>query len=246
MTTMKLSPDRRPVVSKHYTDVPVQTDLVNPLDPNDTGELTLAEVKAIDDLIERGRAAAALTKAAEKLAEEFRSTRDMAGLVLIQPYLAVQRPYDDTMAAIDRQLEDGAITQAEAREMRQIAKDERRAGMENVDVTPVDVYRNMLGVSRGLFVRMTHRAPQQLPEFLDDDGKPMTPEALTELAVNARKASKVYNDIAQAARTIRDEDAISLLYGNARAGRQPMSNAELARLFNLTTARVAQIRYGTR
>lgn len=232
------------VVAIDHTEIAIETDLT------DLGGIaetySISDLRAIEDLPGRARAAAAVTRVAEQKADMHRSTRDMAGLVLIQPFHAVQRPYDAAMEKIDAALEAGKIKPAEARELRDAAKAERAAGMKNVELQPADVWRGVLGVSRGAFARMTHRATQQLPEFRGNNGQLLTPEQLAQLAINSREECKLYDAIAAAARDIRDDVVTMLLNGNSKVKRPPMSNADVARLTKLTTARVAQIRYGTR
>lgn len=103
--------------------------------------------------------------------------------------------------------------------------------------TPVTLYR-ALGISRGLFNRMVQRAPQQRPPIED---------ALA-VATQAAKEVRKYERISAEARAIRDETALSLMNGRDTAGNQVKmhSNADIARATGLTTARIAQIRTGTR
>jgi hypothetical protein len=210
------------------------------------GTLRVEDLAGIEDLEERGAKAAALTRVAEERANVERSTRDMAGLVLIQPYLEAQRPFDDEMARIKDELEAGKIDSAEAWNLRMEAAEKHRADLQSVRFKPVHIYRDTIGVSRGLFVRMQQRATEKLPEFRDDHGKLLTPDQLQRLAIHAREECKRYDAIAKRARAIRDEVGLMLLNGNPKIGRPAMSNADVARLFKLTTARVAQMRYGTR
>lgn len=228
------------------------------------GSYSLADIREIDDLAARAAAAAAVARVAEQMSDLYRSTRDMAGLILIQPYQAAQRPYDDAMEKIDAALEAGKIDAATAHRRRDAAKAKRRERMENVVYKPVHVYRDTIGVSRGLFVRMQHRATQQLPtarEFLQDmSGSPDVDDvidnahalgrddmaAVAAVSVLNREKCKLYDAIADGVRTIRDDAVTMLLNGNPKVGRAPLSNADVARLTKLTTARVAQMRYGTR
>jgi hypothetical protein len=266
------SPKNRKRSSKRETAVQTDTQIENeiaidltPITTDEYGPLSIADLEAIDDLVEQGVKAAALLRAVENAANVARSVRDIGGLVLIQPYQAIQRPYDAAMDKIDAALEAGKITPATAYKRREAAKQARRDGMVGIQYKPVHVYRDIVGVSRGLFVRMQHReaslptAEQYLADVCIDDPRMdmVVAEALAEdgateveavaaVAMFKRDECKHYDAIAVEARAIRDEAATMLLNGNPKIGRPAMSNADVARLFKLTTARVAQMRYGTR
>lgn len=227
------------------------------------GPVSVEDLRQIADLEEKGAKSAALARETKKLADAQRSIRDVAGLVLIQPYQEAQRPYDDTIAAIDAQLEANEMTRADAWAAKQVASETRRDGMESVQYKPVHVYRDIIGVSRGLFVRMQHREPK-LPavrEFLSTatvadprlhdiieaaSEDPWSLDAVAAVGLFARDECKRYDAVNKRALEIRDEAGLMLLNGNPKVGRPAMSNADVARLFKLTTARVAQMRYGTR
>jgi hypothetical protein len=97
-------------------------------------------------------------------------------------------------------------------------------------VPAVTMYRDVLGVSRSLFVRIIQRAPADRPPVKRAK------------AVAKAKAVKVreFEEVAEAAREIRDTTALLLM----NEGNVP--NAEVSRRTGLTTARIAQLRTGTR
>lgn len=108
------------------------------------------------------------------------------------------------------------------------------------DLRPIEIYRDILHVSRQLFVRMT-------ADRTEGDTGVFAGQTVTEVkraAGNAASKVREYTARAEAAREARRRVIDELLAGKGE--RRPMSNAEVARLTGLTTARVAQVRYGTR
>jgi hypothetical protein len=108
---------------------------------------------------------------------------------------------------------------------------------------PVECYR-LIGVSRGLFVRMMDRARTVAQET--GQGIPKVANAQKVAAKAARDLNR-YEGTLLRERDARDEDAEAMLNGRIRkADGTVYRNADLARLTGLTTARVAQLRQGTR
>jgi hypothetical protein len=211
------------------------TTLEASTDADTVAGFTLADIRGIADLAERVTAASAVARETERLSDLSRSRRDVAALVMIAPYQAIQMPYETTIDRIQNDLAAGKITARVAQERKDRAQGIRRKNMEAVEHKPVDVYR-VIGVSRGMFVRMMHRAPRELPQI--DDAPKVAAAAAAECAR--------YDAMNKEARAIRDEAIMALLNGDRATGRQPVSNADVARLSGLTTPRVAQLRYGTR
>lgn len=200
------------------------------------GVFSLDDLSKLEDAVDIARIGSAITRVTEEIADTARSTRDMAGLVAIQPFHAVQRPYDEAIAKIDAALDADKIDSATAENRRQKAREKRRKGMESVEYKPAAVWRDAMGISRGMFARLIRRAPAVLPDI---------PNAY-EVAKAARVECELYDAINDQARTIRDRAVAVLLNGDAKRGIQPISNADVARITGLTTARVAQMRYGRR
>lgn len=107
-------------------------------------------------------------------------------------------------------------------------------------VSPVTLYRDTLQCSRGLFVRIIQRAPAKRPHMTD---------ALAQARESAQAVRRHEAVIAEA-RAIRDETALLLMNGGTDpvTGKRvvAVANADIARATGLTTARVAQVRTGTR
>lgn len=107
-------------------------------------------------------------------------------------------------------------------------------------VPPVTLYRDTLECSRGLFVRIIQRAPARRPKM----------EGALDQARESAQAVRRHEATIEAARIVRDETALLLMNGGKDpvTGEKvkPVSNAEIARATGLTTARVAQVRTGTR
>jgi hypothetical protein len=192
-----------------------------------------AALRNIADPHTRAEESAKTVREARAKADDARSRRDMAGLVLIEPYEAAQRPYKRIKDRVEAELEAGTIDYPEANRRLSKAKAERNQRMREVELGPVDVYRDILQVSRGLFVRMTQRAPEQLPHI--DNPR--------EVIEKARREITKYDRIATEALAIRDEAIDELLNRGYRG--KPVRNADIARLIGVTTARAAQIRWGT-
>lgn len=149
---------------------------------------------------------------------------------------AIPDPLERVAAAADlvRKAEERAEN---ARAMRDMA-----AIVAHLDdgVPPVTMYRDVLGCSRGLFVRIIQRAPAKRPKM----------EGAVEQARESAAAVRRHEAIIEAAREVRDSTALLLMNGGKDpvTGQKvtPVSNADIARATGLTTARVAQVRTGTR
>ncbi len=116
------------------------------------------------------------------------------------------------------------------------------------DVSPVALYRDILGVSRGLFNRIKQRAPD------DQTRATIVAEQPAKFRDSRRTASKAAQEIRRLTlvqddvRKIRDKTAVAMMNGVADDGTRvtPVSNADIARITDLSTARIAQIRKGQR
>lgn len=103
---------------------------------------------------------------------------------------------------------------------------------------PVQVYR-ALDVSRSLFVRMCERVTADGPLRRVPDAEKVMRRAAATVARN--------DAIVEESREVRDEAAIGMLSGFYRKpDGGAYRNAEVADLTGLTTARVAQLRHGSR
>lgn len=234
--------------------------------PTDLDEaFTIKDLREMTDLVDRARTSAAVARETEEQGDAARHLRDVGALLMIQPFQAAQRPYDAEIERIDAALEAGKIKPAQVRDLKRVASVTRRKAMEGVVYNPIDVYQTTIGVSRGLFIRMQHREPQ-LPspeEYLDEacNGDPRIGQVIAEVladedndildAVAAvakimRQDCTVYDAINKESRLIRDAAIRKLARGNKREKRQRMTNADLARLTQLTTPRIAQIKAKSR
>lgn len=115
------------------------------------------------------------------------------------------------------------------------------------DVPPVRIYRD-LDISRALFNRILQRAPS------DADRAAIVAEHPERFADPMATAATVVAEVrhfeqrVEEAREVRDALAQGLMNGEDPDGKPvpPVSNAEIARITGLTTARVAQLRTGGR
>lgn len=216
------------------------------------GAYSLDDLEAIQDLTGRARVAASVARITMETADAARHMRDVGGLLMIEPFQRAQRPYDAAIEKINAALEAGKINTAEAMKRRMIASTKRREAMADVVYKPIDVYRDTLGVSRGLFARMQHRKAElpTIEDYIEASGmlftEPPSLEVVAQIAMIKRDECEAYDAIHLAARTIRDEAVGELLTGDKKTGRQPLSNADVARLTGLTNPRIHQIAHGTR
>lgn len=200
----------------------------------------VAEVAAIPDPYERAAEAASLARWAEDKAEKLRNRRELAVLIMLRPFADAVAQTNAARARLRERLDAGEITEdeyteglAENREQRQ--KDLANA---NVEVYPVHIYK-MLGVSRNLVNRTLMRMP-------DGDLPTMSDPARS--AKHAHSQLPEVEGIIEQAREIRDTAILTCMEGEDDAGQEwpRRSNADLARATHLTTARVAQLREGSR
>lgn len=201
---------------------------------------SVADVAAIADPMERLTAAATLVRQAEAKAETLRTKRDLAILVMLRPFADAVAKANAARADLRNDLDAGVLTETEFRTALAENRDRRRADLEAAGVTvyPVDVYE-MLGVGRSLVNRVLMRMPvEPLPPMRDP----------AKAARDAHAKIKAMEQTIIDAREIRDTAAMILMSGHDETGKAvpPVSNAEIARATQLTTARVAQLRESVR
>lgn len=201
---------------------------------------SVAEVGAIADPMERMTEAARLVRASEAKAERLRIRRDLAVLIMLRPFANAVADTNAARARLRERLNAGEITDEEylAGLATNRAKRQRDLIAADVEVYPVDIYE-MLGVSRNLVNRTLMRMPNgPLPHLVDP----------ARSAKNAHAQVPEVEAIIEEAREIRDTAALILMSGEDEKGHrfQPVSNADIARATQLTTARIAQLREGIR
>lgn len=229
---------------------------------------TAATIEKIADRNKRARAAAQTLREARAKAEAARARRDYAALVMIAPFVRTVAPFnarqekardayygyytvngrrytrektarrEAAKVGVDAVYHEPTMSTDDYYAALDRIKVERREALTKAGVTiePADVYA-LIGVSRGLFVRMMKRMPPDTPDASEYDGDP---------AKDAKAAAKDvqrFEAIENEVRPIRDEVLDDLLNGISGPAER---NADIARLTDLTTARVAQLRLGTR
>jgi hypothetical protein len=197
---------------------------------------SVTDVASIPDLRDRLAAASALVRACETKAERLRTRRDIAILVMLRPFADAVASTNAKRAALRADLDAGTIDDEAYAYGLAVNRDQRHADLEaaNVTIYPRDVYE-MLGVSRNLVNRLLMRMPTA---------------ALPDMADPARVAKRAHAQMPEveatlsAAREIRDTAALLLMSGEGENGEEfpPVSNADVARVTGLTTARIAQLR----
>lgn len=149
---------------------------------------------------------------------------------------SISDPLERVAAAAD------LVRKAEVRAENARAMRDMAAIVAHLDdgVPPVTMYRDVLQCSRGLFVRIIQRAPAKRTKI----------DGAVEQARESAAAVRRHEAVIEAAREVRDETALLLMNGGTDpvSGDEvkPISNADIARATGLTTARVAQVRTGTR
>jgi hypothetical protein len=134
-----------------------------------------------------------------------------------------------------------AAAAALAREAEEIAEEARarrdRAAVvlrHDYDMTPVAIYRDVLGMGRSLFNRILDRTEVPVSE---GGALPLVEEVIEQAKADSETVRK-YDEIATKARDIRDTTALDLI-DSGKA-----SNADVSRVTGLSTARIAQLRKG--
>lgn len=198
-------------------------------------EDAVEHLDAIRDLTDRAEAAEALRRAARARMKQARDRRNLAAFVLIQPFTKAVGPTNSLRKAAKREWHAGKMTTADYYARLDELVIERHAALEAAGVTvePADVYKPM-GVSRAALIEMIEDLPEQLPKLRNPD------QAL----LDARADVDRYTAIEAAARNVRNRAVDRLLHGDGTT--TTMSNADVARITRLTTARIAQLRKGTR
>lgn len=103
-------------------------------------------------------------------------------------------------------------------------------------VRPVTLYRDVLGCSRSLFNRIIQKAPAAAD-------RPHIPNAERRAATSTAKVRDLDAQVA-AMRALRDKTAVNLMNGVGDHGErvEVVTNAEVARILGVSTARAAQMR----
>lgn len=197
---------------------------------------SVTDVASISDLRERLAAASHLVRESERKAERLRLRRDLAILVMLRPFADAVAATNAKRASLRADLEAGKITDDGYLTGLNANREQRGADLAaaNVEVYPVHVYE-MLGVSRNLVNRLLMRMPTTpLPEMHDP----------ARVAKRAHAQMPEVEETLAKAREIRDTAALLLMSGEGENGEEfpPVSNADVARVTGLTTARIAQLR----
>ena len=197
---------------------------------------SVTDVASISDLRERLASASHLVRESETKAERLRLRRDMAILVMLRPFADAVATTNAKRAALRADLEAGKITDEEYLTGLNANREQRGADLAAAEVAvyPVHVYE-MLGVSRNLVNRLLMRMPTApLPDMADP----------ARVAKRAHAQMPEVEETLSKAREIRDTAALMLMSGEGENGEEfaPVSNADVARVTGLTTARIAQLR----
>jgi hypothetical protein len=183
----------------------------------------------IRELGKRAWLAETIRRTAKARAKEVRDRRDRAGLALIAPFATAVAPTNIERNKAKEAYENGQLATAEYYDLLEHLLAQRHKALEaaNVTIEPSDVYKPM-GISRARFIQMMDEMSGELPRMRN---------ATQVMTDSAREVERLV--IVQAkSRDVRNAAIDTLL--------RKHSNADVARLTGLTTARMAQLRQGTR
>lgn len=190
----------------------------------------LQPLNKIDDLGKRGWFGEALRRASKARAKEHRDKRDRAGLILLQPFARAVLPTNIEKRKVRAAYKAGKMSPTEYYDRLRVILEKRHKALADANVTiePADVYKPM-GVSRARLIQMM--------EEVSVEGLPRMRNATQVLEDTSREVERLVA-IQREVSAIRNAVLDVLLASN--------SNAEVARMTGMTTARVSQYRNGTR
>lgn len=208
-------------------------DAALPISQGITGAL-----KGIEDVVDRVVAAQTYVGVIDEHAERIRYDRDVLGLlVMLTPWYEAQRRYRLDKAALDEEFEHGQIDRARYDDRLEKIEARRRIESAKVKWRPTPAAR-LTGVSRGLLASRV--APRK--NAAGPDGGDITDAEDT--AAHTGSLVKLLDMLRIEVEVVRNQAIDTILAGPPQG--LGWSNASLARLLGITTARVAQLRTGSR
>jgi hypothetical protein len=192
-----------------------------------------ADLKPFTGLRDHGKKAwlaEQIRRVGKDRAKTVRDLRDRAALVMIQPFVEAVYPTNKARSEAMALYEAGEMSTKDYNDVlnRLLAERHKALADANVAFEPADVYKP-LGISRARFIQMIDEmAGVKLPRMRN------APQVMEEAA---REVDRLV-EIQEACRAVRNASIEVLL--------RKHSNAVVARLIGLTTARIAQLRKGTR
>lgn len=197
-----------------------------------------ADLKGIEDVVERVVAAQTYVGVIDEHAERIRYDRDVLGLlIMLTPWYDAQRRYRLDKAALDEDFEHGRIDRARYDERLEEIEATRRIESAKVKWRPTPAAR-LTGVSRGLLASRV--APRK--NAAGPDGGDITDAEDT--AAHTGSLVKLLDMLRIEVEVVRNQAIDTILAGPPQG--LGWSNASLARLLGITTARIAQLRTGSR
>jgi uncharacterized protein YkvS len=198
----------------------------------------IAHLNGIDDVIERVVEAQAYCDVIDQHADRIRYDRDVLGLlVMLGPWYDAQRAYRRDKMALDDDIENGRINRAQYDERLEEIERTRRTESAKAKWRPTPAAR-LAGVSRGLLASRV--APRK--NALGPNGGDLA-EA-ERIAAHTGSLVKHLDNLRIEVEKVRNKAIDTILAGPPQG--LGWSNAALARLLGVTTARVAQLRTGSR
>jgi len=199
----------------------------------------IAHLNGIEDIVERVVEAQAYCDVIDLHADRIRYDRDVLGLlVMLGPWYDAQRAYRRDKMALDDDIEHGRINRAQYDERLEEIEKTRRTESAKAKWRPTPAAR-LAGVSRGLLASRV--APRK--NALGPDGFGDLAEA-ERIAAHTGSLVKHLDNLRVEVEKVRNKAIDTILAGPPQG--LGWSNAALARLLGVTTARVAQLRTGSR
>lgn len=217
--------DEVALARRQNTALPISQDITDAL-------------RGIEDVVERVVAAQTYVGVIDEHAERIRYDRDVLGLlVMLTPWYDAQRRYRLDKAALDEEFEHGRVNRAQYDERLEEIEATRRIESAKVKWRPTPAARHT-GVSRGLLASRV--APRK--NAAGPDGGNITEAEDT--AAHTGSLVKLLDQLRIEVEVVRNQAIDTILAGPPQG--LGWSNASLARLLGITTARVAQLRTGSR
>lgn len=199
----------------------------------------VAHLSGIEDIIERVVAAQTYCDVIDQHADRIRYDRDVLGLlVMLTQWYDAQRAYRRDKAALVEEYENGRINKGQYDVRLEEIEATRRTESAKAKWRPTPAAR-LAGVSRGLLASRV--APRR--NAAGPDGTSDMAEA-ERIAAHAGSLVKHLDMLRIEVEKVRNKAIDTILAGPPKG--LGWSNASLARLLSITTARVAQLRIGTR
>jgi hypothetical protein len=202
-------------------------------------------LRAIPDVISRAVVAESLVKVIDARSKRDRAVRDIAVAIMLRPWSTLQKEFKAEKEALDRKRDSGEISPEEyiAAEKDYLARKLHAERRQHWAPTPACTHA---WISRGLyFSRIRPRQPSPRPEMPMERAEREAERAGRvvkfidgAVAQSAKRGRPVLRDVIEAIRN----ESIDVMLTSPQDGGLGIANADVHRLLDMTTARIAQLR----